>query len=63
LKKYLRSMTKVASRVLPDQGYTPKGNPMAAAHREKHKAYAKHWTAHRSKVAHAEAFGLRLRSL
>jgi hypothetical protein len=56
-------MTKVASRVLPDQGYTPKGNPMAAAHREKRKAYAKHWTAHRSKVAHAEAFGLRLRSL
>lgn len=63
MKKYLRSMTKVASRAFNFRQPECLENGYAAVYREKQKAYAKHWTAHRSRVAHAEAFGLRLRSL
>lgn len=56
MKKFLRSQTKVASRAVHAPHSTLKANPHAAQHREKRKAYERHWTAARSAYAHGEAF-------
>jgi hypothetical protein len=56
MKKFLRSQTKVASRAVHQPHSTLKANPHAAQHREKRKAYERHWTAGRSAYAHGEAF-------
>jgi hypothetical protein len=59
MKKYARSMTKVASRAIRhESSWTFKSNEQVAQHREKAKAYRKHWTASRSAYAHREAFNV-----